>query len=174
MPWKRAGSLKLLCALAEIACLIDVVAWHVYFPNRFHHLVQRWSPRVPLALQRAAPQNMSFYVYLLILGGHDIQAIHYSKLERVGPLLSVGSTPLTFSFCAPLKSLQCSWLCWQDNGSECWMTRQCRSTWCIRRAVLQACGLSFELALCSQAIIHFQLQPLTRIKLSTPTFVRCL
>lgn len=53
-----------LCALAEIAPLIDVVVGHSYLSNRFHHLVELWCAQIPLALPRAAAENMSFYFFL--------------------------------------------------------------------------------------------------------------
>lgn len=135
MPWKRAGPLKACMRLAEIAPLIDVVVGHSYLSNTFHHLVELWCAHIPLELPRAAAENMSFYFYLLIFEGprHPSSSLRQIGTDR--PLLSAGCTPSTFFSCAPLKSLQCSWLCWQGGGSEWWTARRWRSSCSIRRAI---------------------------------------
>lgn len=60
-----------------------------------------------------------------------------------------------FLLCPIKRSLQCSWLCRQDSGSECWTARQWRSTCSIRRVISQARENVFSWPLAFEPLFTF-------------------
>lgn len=166
MPWKRVGPLKPSMRLGR-DCPSNRCCCRTQLPLQ---QISPFSGALVCTDSSGITESSGGKHVILFLFTYFEGPRHSSySLQQIGtdrPLLSVGCMPSTFFSCAPLKSLQCSWLCRQDSGSECWTARQWRSTCSIRRVISQACENVFSWPLAFEPLFTFNFS--LRRELSCP------